>query len=52
MNIPLREDHCSLQIIRETPFAVLFERSDSNTDELLTHGEFRHFFGSFDSNGR
>ncbi|XP_052790733.1 uncharacterized protein LOC128224756 [Mya arenaria] len=37
-------------IIRETPFAVLFERADKNQDEFLSHGEFRGFFDSFDKN--
>merc|ERR1712137_971096 len=37
-------------IIRETPFAVLFERSDTNTDENLSHQEFGMFFASFDRN--
>ncbi|XP_060569489.1 uncharacterized protein LOC132727908 [Ruditapes philippinarum] len=37
-------------IIRETPFAVLFERSDVNKDEFLNHNEFRNFFSSFDAN--
>lgn len=39
------------QIIRETPFAVLFRRADSSQDEFLSHGEFLNFFGSFDSDG-
>jgi len=39
------------QIVRETPFAVLFERSDSNQDEFLSRGEFHAFFNSFDTNG-
>ncbi|KAL4218988.1 EF-hand domain [Mactra antiquata] len=38
-------------IIRETPFVVLFERSDSNADGYLSHQEFRGYFSSFDTNG-
>ncbi|KAH3796889.1 insoluble matrix shell protein 5-like isoform X2 [Dreissena polymorpha] len=38
-------------IVRETPFAVLFERSDKNHDEFLTQAEFRTFFQSFDMDG-
>ncbi|XP_053380158.1 uncharacterized protein LOC123555032 [Mercenaria mercenaria] len=37
-------------IIRETPFAVLFERADTDKDEFLSHNEFRNLFSSFDSN--
>ncbi|WAR30937.1 hypothetical protein MAR_033479, partial [Mya arenaria] len=45
-----REIRHYFQIIRETPFAVLFERADKNQDEFLSHGEFRGFFDSFDKN--
>ena len=38
------------QIIRETPFAVLFERADADKDEFLSAAEFGHFFSSFDVN--
>ena len=39
------------QIILEAPLAVLFERSDANRDNVLTHNEFSKFFSSFDTNG-
>lgn len=38
-------------IILEAPIAVLFERSDANKDNILTHNEFSKFFSSFDTNG-
>lgn len=38
-------------IIRETPFAVLFERADTDKDEFLSRSEFGSFFGSFDTDG-
>jgi len=38
-----------LQIIRETPFAVLFERSDADKNNILTMGEFNNFFITFDT---
>ncbi|XP_048777475.1 calcium-binding protein LPS1-alpha-like [Ostrea edulis] len=38
-------------IILEAPLAVLFERSDVNKDNILSHNEFSKFFSSFDTNG-
>ncbi|XP_060068129.1 uncharacterized protein LOC132548288 [Ylistrum balloti] len=39
-----------VQIIQETPFAVLFERADTDHDNQLTATEFNGFFSSFDFN--
>jgi len=37
-------------IIRETPFAVLFTRADTDKNVYLSHAEFRNFYVSFDIN--
>lgn len=37
------------QIIRETPFTVLFVRSDADKDDRLTSAEFSNLFISFDT---
>ncbi|XP_033732780.1 probable calcium-binding protein CML18 [Pecten maximus] len=39
-----------VQIIQETPFAVLFERADTDNNNQLTSTEFNGFFKSFDFN--
>ncbi|KAL3871331.1 hypothetical protein ACJMK2_039338 [Sinanodonta woodiana] len=39
-----------VDIIMESPFAVLFERADTNRDEFLSQHEFSLYFSSFDSN--
>ncbi|XP_069120256.1 uncharacterized protein [Argopecten irradians] len=39
-----------VQIIQETPFAVLFERADTDNNNQLTSTEFNGFFNSFDFN--
>ncbi|OWF43501.1 uncharacterized protein LOC110459643 [Mizuhopecten yessoensis] len=39
-----------VQIIQETPFAVLYERADKDHNNQLTATEFNGFFNSFDFN--